>query len=73
MTLEFSTILSNREGTKSTYCCTTPCRKNYVLHDVAKGIEENHRIALMVMLIDERPEEVTDFKRTVDAGNLCFL
>lgn len=42
--------------------------KTTILHDVAKGIEENHPDChLMVMLIDERPEEVTDFKRTVDA------
>ena len=42
--------------------------KTTILHDVAKGIEENHPDChLMVMLIDERPEEVTDLKRTVDA------
>ena len=42
--------------------------KTTILHDIAKGIEENHpECHLMVMLIDERPEEVTDFKRTVDA------
>ena len=39
-----------------------------ILHDIAKGIEENHpECHLMVLLIDERPEEVTDFKRTVPA------
>ena len=42
--------------------------KTTSLHDIAKGIEENHpECHLMVMLIDERPEEVTDFRRTVDA------
>ena len=42
--------------------------KTTILHDIAKGIEENHpECHLMVMLIDERPEEVTDFKRSVDA------
>ena len=42
--------------------------KTTILHDIAKGVEENHpECHLMVMLIDERPEEVTDFKRTVDA------
>ena len=41
--------------------------KTTILHDIAK-FEENHpECHLMVMLIDERPEEVTDFKRTVDA------
>lgn len=42
--------------------------KTTILHDIAKGIEENHpECHLMVMLVDERPEEVTDFRRTVDA------
>lgn len=42
--------------------------KTTILHDVAKGIEQNHpECHLMVLLIDERPEEVTDFKRTVPA------
>ena len=42
--------------------------KTTILHDIAKGIEENHPDChLMVLLIDERPEEVTDFKRTVSA------
>ena len=42
--------------------------KTTILHDVAKGVEQNHpECHLMVLLIDERPEEVTDFKRTVPA------
>ena len=39
-----------------------------MLHDIAHGITENHpECHLVVLLIDERPEEVTDFKRSVDA------
>ncbi|HCY58511.1 MAG TPA: transcription termination factor Rho [Opitutae bacterium] len=42
--------------------------KTTILHDIAKGVKENHpECHLMVLLIDERPEEVTDFKRTVPA------
>ena len=42
--------------------------KTTILHDIAKGVEENHpECHLMVVLIDERPEEVTDFRRTVPA------
>ena len=42
--------------------------KTTILHDIAKGIEENHpECHLMVLLVDERPEEVTDFRRTVPA------
>ncbi|MDR1435432.1 MAG: transcription termination factor Rho [Puniceicoccales bacterium] len=42
--------------------------KTTMLHDIAVGIRENHpHCHLMVLLVDERPEEVTDFQRTVDA------
>ncbi|WP_034590367.1 transcription termination factor Rho [Hamadaea tsunoensis] len=40
--------------------------KTTVLQAVAKGISENHPDAyLMALLVDERPEEVTDMRRTV--------
>jgi transcription termination factor Rho len=42
--------------------------KTTMLHDIAVGVKENHPDChLMVLLVDERPEEVTDFRRTVDA------
>ncbi len=41
--------------------------KTFVLKDIAHGITYNHPdIHLMVLLIGERPEEVTDMKRSVD-------
>ncbi|MEL6258961.1 MAG: transcription termination factor Rho, partial [Pseudomonadota bacterium] len=40
--------------------------KTVLLQNIAKSIEENHpECYLMVLLIDERPEEVTDMRRTV--------
>jgi len=40
--------------------------KTTVLKDIAKGLAENHKdINLMVVLIGERPEEVTDMRRSV--------
>ncbi|HMQ10276.1 MAG TPA: transcription termination factor Rho [Oligoflexia bacterium] len=40
--------------------------KTTILQDIAKSISKNHpEIELLVLLIDERPEEVTDMKRTV--------
>ncbi len=40
--------------------------KTILLHKMANAIAENHpEIALIVLLIDERPEEVTDFIATV--------
>ncbi len=41
--------------------------KTMILQNIAKGITTNHpEIYLIVLLIDERPEEVTDMERTVD-------
>ncbi len=40
--------------------------KTVMLQDIAKAITSNHpEIKLIVLLIDERPEEVTDMKRSV--------
>ncbi len=40
--------------------------KTVLLQTLAKSIEENHpEVELMVLLIDERPEEVTDMQRSV--------
>ena len=42
--------------------------KTVILQKIAKSIAENFpNVYLMVLLIDERPEEVTDMKRNVDA------
>ncbi len=42
--------------------------KTTLLHDIAQGIQENHPgCHLLVVLVDERPEEVTDFHRSVKA------
>ncbi len=42
--------------------------KTFLLKDVANAIAKNHpECFLIVLLIDERPEEVTDMKRSVNA------
>jgi transcription termination factor Rho len=42
--------------------------KTILMQQIANSIVENHKeITLIVLLIDERPEEVTDMKRNVDA------
>jgi transcription termination factor Rho len=42
--------------------------KTMILKDIANAIAENHpEVVLIVLLIDERPEEVTDMARTVKA------
>ncbi|MGH7724182.1 MAG: transcription termination factor Rho [Candidatus Eiseniibacteriota bacterium] len=41
--------------------------KTIILQRIANAITENHpEVVLIVLLIDERPEEVTDMKRTVN-------
>ena len=43
--------------------------KTTLLKDIATGILRNHaELDVVVLLVDERPEEVTDFKRTFAAG-----
>ncbi|MFO7760758.1 MAG: transcription termination factor Rho [Desulfobia sp.] len=42
--------------------------KTVLIKDIANSITQNHRdVILIVLLIDERPEEVTDMARSVDA------
>ena len=45
--------------------------KTTLLKDIAHGINMNHPdVTLMVLLVDERPEEVTDFRRSVEQGEV---
>ena len=45
--------------------------KTVMLQDIATGISINHPdVKLIVLLIDERPEEVTDMKRSVTTGEV---
>lgn len=42
--------------------------KTYLLKEIAAAITKNHpEVELVALLVDERPEEVTDFKRTTSA------
>jgi len=45
--------------------------KTTLLKDIAHGINRNHPdVNLFVLLVDERPEEVTDFRRSVEKGEV---
>ncbi len=47
--------------------------KTTLLKNIAASISANHRdIQLIVLLIDERPEEVTDFKESVPAAKIIY-
>ena len=42
--------------------------KTYLLKEIAAAITQNHpEVALVALLVDERPEEVTDFSRSTSA------
>ena len=46
--------------------------KTTLLKNIANAISQNHRdVKLIVLLIDERPEEVTDMQRSID-GEVIF-
>lgn len=56
------------KGTRGLIVAPPRTGKTTLLHDIAHGIMENHpECHVIVLLVDERPEEVTDFKRSVDA------
>lgn len=45
--------------------------KTTLLKQIARGINANHPdVKLFVLLVDERPEEVTDFSRSIDVGEV---
>lgn len=45
--------------------------KTMLLQTIARGIKKNHKdIHLIILLIDERPEEVTDWKRQVESAEI---
>jgi flagellar biosynthesis/type III secretory pathway ATPase len=44
--------------------------KTMLLQSIANSISKNHpEVVLIVLLIDERPEEVTDMQRSVKGGD----
>ena len=56
------------KGTRGLIVAPPRTGKTTILHDIAHGVLENHpECHVIVLLVDERPEEVTDFKRSVDA------
>lgn len=56
------------KGTRGLIVAPPRTGKTTLLTHIAQGINANHpEIHLMVLLVDERPEEVTDFRRNIDA------
>ena len=45
--------------------------KTTLLKQVAKAVTRNHpKMHLIILLIDERPEEVTDIKESIEGNNV---
>ncbi|MBX7209108.1 MAG: transcription termination factor Rho [Verrucomicrobiaceae bacterium] len=54
------------KGQRALICASPRSGKTMLLKEIAKSITVNHPdINLIVLLLDERPEEVTDFEETV--------
>ncbi|MBC7769341.1 MAG: transcription termination factor Rho [Phycisphaerales bacterium] len=54
------------KGQRSLIVAQPRTGKTVILQNIAKAVEANHpEVFLIVLLIDERPEEVTDMRRTV--------
>ncbi len=54
------------KGQRGLICAPPRSGKTVILKDIAKSIAQNHKeVTLIVLLLDERPEEVTDFEETV--------
>ncbi|MEY3022365.1 MAG: hypothetical protein RIS86_1563, partial [Planctomycetota bacterium] len=59
-------------GTRGLIVAPPKAGKTMLLQNIAYGIKHNHPdVELVALLIDERPEEVTDFKRNVPAHVLA--
>jgi transcription termination factor Rho len=59
-------------GTRGLIVAPPKAGKTMLLQHIAYGIKRNHpHVELVALLIDERPEEVTDFKRNVPAHVLA--
>ncbi len=56
------------KGQRALVCAPPRGGKTILLKEMAVAIRQNHpEVELMVLLLDERPEEVTDFRETVDS------
>lgn len=55
------------KGTRGLIVAPPRTGKTMMLQNIARGITANHKeVVLIVLLIDERPEEVTDMQRSVE-------
>jgi transcription termination factor Rho len=66
--LETRIITPIGKGTRGIIVAPPRTGKTTILKQIANAVTENHpEVHVLVLLIDERPEEVTDFQRSVKA------
>lgn len=59
------------KGTRGLIVAPPRTGKTTLLRDIAFGALENHpEVKVMILLVDERPEEVTDFRRSVPGAEI---
>jgi len=64
-------VAADRQGSARSHRLPAKSRQDDVAQNIATAITNNHpEVILIVLLIDERPEEVTEMQRTVKA-RLC--
>jgi transcription termination factor Rho len=62
------------KGQRGLICAPPRGGKTILLKEIAQSIQENHpEIELMILMLDERPEEVTDFQETVHRSPTCHI
>jgi len=69
----FDLIAPLGKGTRGLIVAAPRTGKTTLLHHIADAVITNHpEVHTMVLLVDERPEETTDFRRSVKAAKLSL-
>jgi len=64
-------IVPHGKGQRGLIISPPKAGKTTILKHIAKAVEKNHpEIKVIVLLVDERPEEVTDFRRALEKANV---